>query len=82
MKGADSIRHGITAMKAKKQYLTPRSSNLQKEFSSYSWKQDRNGRWLPEPIDMFQHGIDAIRYRIDSRSRVIRSGTAASSLGL
>jgi phage terminase large subunit len=82
VKGADSIRHGITAMKAKKQYLTPRSSNLQKEFSSYSWKQDRNGRWLPEPIDMFQHGIDAIRYRIDSRSRVIRSGTAASSLGL
>jgi phage terminase large subunit len=82
VKGADSIRHGITAMKSKKQFVTPRSSNLQREFRSYSWKQDKNGRWLEEPIDMFNHGIDAIRYRVDSRSRIIRAGTAAGALGL
>jgi phage terminase large subunit len=64
VKGADSIRFGINAMKAKKIFVTPRSSNLHREFSSYSWKQDKNGNWLPEPIDMFNHGIDAIRYRV------------------
>jgi len=82
VKGADSVRHGITTMRSKKQYLTPRSSNLQREFSSYSWKQDKNGRWLDAPIDMFNHGIDAIRYRVDSRGRIVRAGTAASALGL
>jgi phage terminase large subunit len=64
VKGADSIRFGINAMKTKKIFLTPRSSNLHREFSSYCWKQDKNGKWLPEPVDMFNHGIDAIRYRV------------------
>jgi phage terminase large subunit len=63
VKGPDSIRFGINAMKTKKIFITPRSSNLHREFSSYSWKQDKNGNWLPEPIDMFNHGIDAARYR-------------------
>ncbi|MBE3142531.1 MAG: PBSX family phage terminase large subunit [Planctomycetes bacterium] len=80
-KGADSIRFGISAMKTKKQYITPRSTNLQREFSSYCWKQDKNGKWLPEPVDMFNHGIDAIRYRVDKR-RPIRAGASAGALGL
>jgi phage terminase large subunit len=80
-KGADSVRYGISAMKTKKQFITPRSSNLQREFSSYCWKQDKNGKWLEEPIDLFNHGIDAIRYRVDKR-RPIRAGSAAAALGL
>jgi phage terminase large subunit len=82
-KGADSVRFGIASMKSKKQFVTPRSSNLQREFSSYSWKQDKNGRWLAEPVDMFNHGIDAIRYRVDMgrRRRCVGSASAAS-LGL
>lgn len=70
-KGADSIRNGINAMKQYKINITPRSVNLQREFSSYSWKQDKNGRWLPEPIDCFNHGIDAARYRISASSNKI-----------
>jgi phage terminase large subunit len=82
-KGADSIRFGIASMKSKKQFVTPRSSNLQREFSSYSWKQDKNGRWLADPVDMFNHGIDAIRYRVDQGRRRRRTGSAsAASLGL
>jgi phage terminase large subunit len=80
-KGADSVRYGISAMKTKKQFVTPRSSNLQREFSSYCWKQDKNGKWLEEPVDLWNHGIDAIRYRVDKR-RPIRAGTAAGALGL
>lgn len=82
-KGADSIRFGIASMKSKKQFITPRSSNLQREFSSYSWKQDKNGKWLAEPIGMWNHGIDAIRYRVDMGRRRRRIGsTSAASLGL
>jgi len=75
-KGADSIRNGINAMKEYKINLTPRSVNLQREFSSYSWKQDKNGRWLAEPLDMFNHGIDAARYRVSMLPRKITGGNA------
>jgi len=74
-KGADSIRNGINAMKEYKINITPRSVNLQREFSSYSWKQDKNGIWLNVPIDMFNHGIDAARYRISASSNKIMAGS-------
>jgi phage terminase large subunit len=61
-KGPDSIRFGIDAMLSKRIAVTPESSNLLKEFFSYSWKQDKNGKYLPEPIDAFNHGLDAARY--------------------
>lgn len=61
-KGPDSIRFGIDAMMSKSIAVTPRSSNLIKEFFSYSWRQDKNGKYLPEPVDAFNHAIDAARY--------------------
>lgn len=64
VKGPDSIRSGIDALKRYVIHLTPRSSNLQREFSSYTWSQDKDGKWRQEPIDMFNHGIDAARYRV------------------
>ena len=82
VKGADSVRNGINAMKQYKQNITPRSVNTQREFSSYSWKQDKDGRWLPVPIDLFNHAIDAIRYRISKDQRILRAGPSAARLGL
>jgi phage terminase large subunit len=32
------------------------------EFQQYVWKQDKNLKNLDEPIDNFNHGIDAVRY--------------------
>lgn len=61
-KGPDSVRYGIEWLKGKRIHITRRSVNLQNEFSSYCYKTDRNGKSLPEPIDDFNHGIDAIRY--------------------
>jgi phage terminase large subunit len=80
VKGADSIRNGIMAMKAKKLHLESDSVNLHREFSSYSWKQDKNGIRLQAPIDMFNHGIDAARYFISSRPNPVRAGP--SGLGV
>lgn len=81
-KGADSVRAGINVMLSKKQIVTPRSGNLKREFSSYTWKQDKNGQWLREPIDMFNHGIDASRYRITARQPMRVGSTSAEALGL
>lgn len=67
MKGPDSVRNGIGMMQAKRIHITRRSYNLKKEFSSYSWSKDRNGRELPIPVDLWNHGIDAARYFIQTR---------------
>jgi len=83
VKGADSIRNGINAMKQFKQHITARSVNLQREFSSYSWKQDKDGRYLPVPIDLFNHGIDAIRYRVTKEKRILKAAPySIGKLGL
>jgi len=80
VKGQDSVRNGIALMKTKRIHVTPRSSNLQREFSSYCYRQDKNGKWLNEPIDMFNHGIDAIRYRMTMHDRKVKAGP--SGLGI
>jgi phage terminase large subunit len=63
-KGADSIRNGIDLMKQYKINITKSSVNLIKEFRNYRWKQDRDGKSLNVPIDIFNHGIDATRYAV------------------
>lgn len=62
-KGSDSVRSGIDILKRYKLNVTSRSVNLRKELESYCWKKDRvSGQTLNEPIDMFNHALDAIRY--------------------
>lgn len=61
-KYAGSINAGIMKMKEYRIYLTRRSTNLIKEFRNYTYRQDKEGKWLNEPIDAFNHGIDATRY--------------------
>ena len=43
-------------------FVTNRSVNLKKEFKNYTYRQNKDGKWLNEPIDSFNHGIDAVRY--------------------
>lgn len=57
-----TILHGIDLMKRNNLFITNRSENLLNEFQQYVWKQDKNLKNLDEPIDDFNHGIDAIRY--------------------
>lgn len=61
-KGPDSIRQSINILKKYKLNITQRSHNLKKEFNSYKWKQNRDGKLENEPIDFMNHGIDAVRY--------------------
>lgn len=61
-KYAGSVEAGIAKMLELKIHITRQSANVQKEFKSYTYQQDKNGRWLNVPVDMFNHAIDSIRY--------------------
>ena len=66
IKGQDSINQGIQFVQGKRISVTKRSIHLIEEYENYSWKIDKNtGETLNEPIDMWNHGLDAIRYLFD-----------------
>ena len=62
VKGNDSIRVGIDIMRRYKWNITRRSRGLIEEVQRYKWKTNRNGDSINEPIDTWNHAIDAIRY--------------------
>lgn len=66
-KGADSIVHGIQTLQAYPMRVTRRSTNVRKELEVYKWKEDKNGNTMNEPIDNFNHALDALRYGACSR---------------
>ena len=59
-----SIMAGIQKMQEFKIKVTKRSTNIRKEFKNYTYRQDKEGKWLNVPIDGFNHALDAIRYVI------------------
>jgi phage terminase large subunit len=61
-KGADSVRAGIDQLKRHTLYVVAGSPNVEKEFQNYKWKEDKNGQLLREPVDSWNHAIDATRY--------------------
>lgn len=56
--------------------VTSNSVNLIKELRGYTWATDRTGAQTGEPIDDFNHIIDAARYAIMEKKRA-RSGSYA-----
>ena len=62
VKGADSVRYGIQLLQKYRLNVTSDSLNLIKELKRYKWKQDKNGESMNEPVDMFNHLLDAMRY--------------------
>lgn len=59
-----SVMAGIQKMQEFTIKVTKRSLNVSKEFKNYTYRQDKEGKWLNEPVDAFNHAIDAIRYII------------------
>lgn len=59
-----SVMAGITKMQEYHLKITKRSSHIKKEIDNYVYDQDKDGRYLNEPVDEFNHAIDASRYVI------------------
>lgn len=65
-KGKDSVVHGIQIVQEQKISVTSRSFNVLKEYRSYLWETDKEGRIINEPEHTYSHSMDAIRYAIAS----------------
>jgi len=61
-KGSDSIRNSIDTLQQYTINITKSSTNLIKEFRTWRWAVDKEGKQLGTPIDKDNHAIDALRY--------------------
>ena len=65
VKGPDSIIHGIQKLQQYELIVSPDCPELITELQNYSWKKDKkSGEYVNEPVDMFNHYIDALRYSL------------------
>lgn len=68
-KGKDSILNGIQWIQDLEIVVHPRCVNFLTEIGSYTWKEDRFGKKLNEPVDDANHLMDAMRYALESYIR-------------
>ena len=64
-KGKDSVKNGIQWIQDLKIIIHPRCVNFLTEISNYTWDVDKFGNKLNEPIDDFNHLMDAMRYALE-----------------
>ena len=65
-KGKDSIIHGIQWIQQHKLVVDERCFKVREELDNYTWKKDKKtGEYINEPVDTFNHTIDAIRYGLN-----------------
>lgn len=69
VKGQGSVLQGIQKLQQYEIIIHPSCINLIEEFENYSWAQDKDGTGINKPVDMFNHGIDALRYSLQCVER-------------
>lgn len=87
VKGKGSVMHGIQFLQGFKIYIHPSCVHTIEEFNTYTFKQNKEGKWLNEPIDDNNHVIDALRYSMEryhlgKRKKQSDKYKAVQSLGL
>lgn len=65
-----SVKDGIDFVKRHKLVIDKNSVNTIKELKNYSWKVDKNGNILEEPVKVADHGMDALRYALYSHTKI------------
>lgn len=61
-----SVLAGIDKIQSRKIKITKRSFGVMDEFDNYSWQYTRSGEATGNPVDAWNHGIDAIRYALQA----------------
>ena len=59
-----SIKAGIDKIKDMEFFVTERSYNIITELRKYVWDKDKDGNYINEPVDEYNHLMDAIRYYV------------------
>ena len=75
-KGKDSIIHGIQWIQQYELIVDERCFKVREELENYTWKKDKkNGEYINEPVDTFNHTIDAIRYGLNKYIKGVKTPT-------
>lgn len=73
-KGKDSVIHGIQKLQNYEIIVHPSCGEIRTEFENYSWQKDKNtGEYINEPVDAFNHYIDALRYSLQCVGNKMRT---------
>ena len=81
VKGQGSILQGIQKLQQYDIVVDPRCEHTITELQNYAWKKDRlSGEYINEPIDEFNHCIDALRYSLQCVDKYKRMGTFNKAL--
>ena len=67
IKGRDSIMNGIQLVQQYEIIVHPSCIGVKEELENYSWVKDKKtGEYINRPIDKYNHGLDSIRYGIQT----------------
>ena len=65
IKGQGSILQGIQKLQQYEIVISPDCRKVIEEFKNYSWKKDKKtNEFINEPVDNYNHYIDALRYSL------------------
>ena len=84
VKGQGSIMQGIQKLQQYDIIVDPSCEHVITELQNYAWKKDRqSGEYVNEPIDEFNHCIDALRYSLQCADKYKKlTSFSKSTLGL
>lgn len=84
VKGQGSILQGIQKLQQYDIIVDPSCEHTITELQNYAWKKDRqSGEYVNEPIDEFNHCIDALRYSLQCVDKYKKlTSFSKSTLGL
>lgn len=69
-KGKDSVLNGIQYIKQYKMFVHSNCVHTIEELENYSWVKDKEtGEYINEPIDSYNHLMDAFRYALEDLTR-------------
>ena len=68
-KGPDSVVAGIDFLQEQTIHIIDGSENVSIEQRSYVRQQDKDGNWLPKPIEFNNHAMSAARYGIHTHCK-------------
>lgn len=83
-KGQGSVLQGIQKLQQLDIIVAPECEHVITELQNYAWKKDKaSGEYINEPIDEFNHCLDALRYSLQCVDRYKRLTTLSKqTLGL
>ena len=79
-KGKGSVLQGIQKLQQYQIVVNPECKNMIIQFQNYSWTKDKTGQYVNQPIDKFNHCIDALRYSLQCVDIKPKLKTIPSSL--